>query len=71
MEEALMSYDGCSGLVGDFYGEFSKDVDRLIKLAAQEGAELHAAKYGLESVRRQTAPRTRARAPQHMRHAGH
>ena len=32
-----------------FYGEFSKDVDRLIKLAAQEGAELHAAKYGLES----------------------
>ena len=49
MEEALMSYDGCSGLVGGFYGEFSKDVDRLIKLAAQEGAELHAAKYGLES----------------------
>ena len=44
-----MSYDGCSGLVGGFYGEFSKDVDRLIKLAAQEGAELHAAKYGLES----------------------
>ena len=31
MEEALMSYDGCSGLVGGFYGEFSKDVDRLIK----------------------------------------
>ena len=28
MEEALMSYDGCSGLVGGFYGEFSKDVDR-------------------------------------------
>ena len=49
MEEALMSYDGCSGLVGGFYGEFSKDVDRLIKLAAEEGAELHAAKYGLES----------------------
>ena len=41
MEEALMSYDGCSGLIGGFYGEFSKDVDRLIKLAAQEGAELH------------------------------
>ena len=49
MEEALMSYDSCSGLVRGFYGEFSKDVDRLIKLAAQEGAERHAAKYGLES----------------------
>ena len=49
MEEALMSYGGCTGLVGGFYGEFSKDVDRLIKLAAQEGAELHAAKYGLEN----------------------
>merc|ERR1712185_421928 len=33
MEEALISYDGCSGLVGGFYGEFSKDVNRLIKLA--------------------------------------
>ena len=49
MEEALMSYDGCTGLVGGFYGEFSRDVDQLIKLAAQEGAELHAAKYRLES----------------------
>ena len=46
-----MSYDGCSGLVGGFYGEFSKDVDRLIKLTAQEGAELHAAKYGLENAK--------------------
>ena len=49
MEEALMSYDSCTGLIGGFYGEFSKDVDQLIKLAAQEGAELHTAKYGLES----------------------
>ena len=44
-----MSCDGCTGLVRGFYGEFSKDVDRLIKLAAQERAELHAAKYGLEN----------------------
>ena len=49
MEEALMSYDGCSGLVGGFYGEFSKDIDRLIKLTAQEGVELHTAKYRLKS----------------------
>ena len=49
MEEALMSYDSCTGLIRSFYSEFSKDVDQLIKLAAQEGAELHAAKYGLES----------------------
>ena len=49
MEEALMSYDGCSCLIGGFYSKFSKDIDRLIKLAAEEGAELHTAKYRLES----------------------
>ena len=49
MEEALMSYNSCTGIVGGFYSEFTKDIDRLIKLTAQEGAELHAAKYGLES----------------------
>ena len=48
MEEALMSYNSCSGLVRGFYGEFSKDIDQLIKLTAEVGAELHAAKYGLD-----------------------
>ena len=43
-----MSYDGCTGLVRGFYSEFSKDINQLIKLTAQEGAELHAAKYRLE-----------------------
>ena len=38
-----------TGLIRGFYSEFSKDIDQLIKLAAQEGAELHTAKYGLEN----------------------
>ena len=48
MEEVLMLYDGCTGHIKGFYSEYSKDVDRLIKFAAQEGADLHAARYGLE-----------------------
>ena len=47
METALQSYGGCRGLVGGFYGEFSPNLDRLVKAAAQKGAELHASKYGL------------------------
>ena len=33
--------------MGGFYGEFSPNLDRLVKAAAQKGAELHASKYGL------------------------
>ena len=47
METALLSYGGCHGLVGGFYGEMSPNFDRLIKTAAAKGAELHAGKYGL------------------------
>ena len=47
METALLSYGGCRGLVGGFYGEMSPNFDRLIKAAAKKGAELHAGKYGL------------------------
>ena len=44
-----MSYDSCTGLIRGFYSEFSKDVNQLIKLAAQGGVELHTAKYRLEN----------------------
>ena len=47
METALLSYGGCRGLVGGFYGEMSPNFDRLVKAAAAKGAELHAGKYGL------------------------
>ena len=49
MEEALMSYDSCTGLIRGFYSKFSKDINQLIKLTAQEGVELHTAKYRLKS----------------------
>ena len=50
MEAALQSYGGCKGLIGGFYGEMSPNFDRLVKAAAEKGAELHANKYGLEAT---------------------
>ena len=35
-----------------FCGEFSPNLDRLVKAAASKGAELHASKYGLEHGRK-------------------
>ena len=35
---------------GGFYGEMSPNFDRLVKAAAEKGAELHANKYGLEAT---------------------
>ena len=52
METALNSYGGCQGPVGGFYGEFSPNLDRLVKAAASKGAELNASKYGLENGRK-------------------
>ena len=39
MEAALLSYGGCRGLVGGFYGEMSPNFDRLVKAAAAKGRQ--------------------------------
>lgn len=39
MEAALQSYGGCKGLIGGFYGEMSPNFDRLVKAAAEKGAD--------------------------------